>query len=168
LYPVDSAEKTNNFSLKGEINMALKPDRIELLTDVSFFMNTTAERGGVVSVVTGGSGVSMDDAGAVVAYAAAASGSKPVGVLLNDVVNIDLTRQHINWHKDEVLLGGKVTLLRQGQVTTNKTAGSPVAGADAYVGANGAIGTSSTNAVKIGQFLSAPDADGYAKLSVNI
>lgn len=148
--------------------MALKPDRIELLTDVSFFMNTTAERGGVVSVVTGGSGVSMDDAGAVVAYAAVASGAKPVGVLLNDVVNLDLTRQHINWHKDEVQLGGKVTLLRQGQVTTNRVTGSPAAGADAYVGVSGLVGTSSTNAVKIGQFLSTTDSDGYAKLSVNI
>ena len=60
--------------------MALKSDRIELLTDVSFFMNTTATRGGVVSVnvATSGLGVSMDDANAVVAYAAAASGSLPV------------------------------------------------------------------------------------------
>ena len=148
--------------------MALKPDRIELLTDVSFFMNTTAERGGVASVVTGASGVAMDDATAVVAYAAVASGAKPIGVLLNDVVNIDLTRQHINWHKDEVQLGGKVTLLRQGQVTTNKVTGSPAAGVDAYVGASGLVGTSSTNAVKIGTFLSSVDADGYAKLSVNL
>jgi len=148
--------------------MALKPDRIELLTDVSFFMNSTAERGGVACVSTGGSGISMDDANAVVAYAATVSGSKPVGVLLNDVVNIDLTRQHINWHKDEVQLGGKVTLLRNGQVTTNKVTGSPAAGVDAYVGVSGLIGTSSTNSVKIGQFLSAVDADGYAKVSVNL
>ena len=150
--------------------MALKSDRIELLTDVSFFMNTTATRGGVVSVnvATSGVGVSMDDANAVVAYAAAASGSLPVGILLNDVVNIDLTKQHINWHKDEVQVGGKVTILRNGQVTTNFLAGTPSAGAKAYVGANGTIGTSSTNAVEIGQFLSATDADGYAKVSVNL
>ena len=150
--------------------MALKSDRIELLTDVSFFMNTTATRGGVVSVnvATSGLGVSMDDANAVVAYAAAASGSLPVGILLNDVVNIDLTKQHINWHKDEVQVGGKVTLLRNGQVTTNFLAGTPGAGAKAYVGASGNISTSSTNAVEIGQFLSATDADGYAKVSVNL
>lgn len=152
--------------------MALKPDRVELLTDVSFFMNTTAERGGVVSVVTAtsGVGVSMDDANAVVAYASVASGAKPVGVLLNDVVNLDLTRQHINWHKDETQVGGKVTVLRQGQVTTNMlVAGTtPSAGADAYVGVSGLIGTSSTNAVKIGQFLSAKDTDGYVKVSVNL
>jgi hypothetical protein len=150
--------------------MALKPDRVELLTDVSFFMNTTAERGGVVSVVTAGSGVSMDDASAVVGYAATVSGSKPVGVLLNDVVDLDLTRQHINWYRDEVQKGGKVTVLRQGQVTTNRlvSAATPSAGDDAYVGVSGLIGTSSTNSVKIGQFLSSKDADGYAKVSVNL
>lgn len=150
--------------------MALKPDRVELLTDISFFMNTTAERGGVVSAVApGGSGVSMDDASAVAAYAASASGAAPLGVLLNDVVNIDLTRQHINWHKDEVQLGGKVTVLRQGQVTTNLVAGSPAAGADAYVANSGYISTvQAAGAVKIGQFLSATDSDGYAKVSVNL
>lgn len=150
--------------------MALKSDRIELLTDISFFMATTAERGGVVSAVTSGSGVSMDDANAVVAYAAAASGAKPVGVLLNDVVDLDLTRQHINWHKDEVQVGGKVTVLRQGQVTTNLLVSgiTPGVGDPAYVGNSGLIGTSSTNAVQIGSFLSGKDADGYAKVSVNI
>jgi hypothetical protein len=150
--------------------MALKSDRIELLTDISYFMNTTAERGGVVSAVTSGSGVSMDDANAVVAYADNASGAKPLGVLLNDVVDLDLTRQHINWHKDEMQVGGKVTILRQGQVTTNLlVAGiTPSAGAPAYVGNSGLIGTSSTNAVQVGSFLSGKDADGYAKVSVNI
>jgi len=148
--------------------MALKPDRIEHLTDISFFMNTTAERGGVASVVTGGVGVSMDDADAVVAYATAASGAKPMGVLLNDVVNLDLTRQHINWHKDEMQVGGKVTLLRVGQVTTNLVNGNPSAGDPAYVGPSGTVSTTSTNAVKIGTFLSGKDADGYAKVSVNI
>ena len=150
--------------------MALKPDRIELLTDISFFSNAVSERGGVVSAVTSGSGVAMDDANAVAAYAAVASGAKPLGVLLNDVVNLDLTRQHINWHKDEVQLGGKVSLLRQGQVTTNMlvAAITPAAGVDAYVGASGLIGTSSTNSVKIGTFLGSKDSDGYVKLSVNI
>jgi hypothetical protein len=112
----------------------------------------------------------MDDANAVVAYAAVASGAKPVGLLLNDVVNLDLTRQHINWHKDETQVGGKVTVLRVGQVTTNMlvVGSTPSAGADAYVGANGLIGTSSTNAVRVGQFLSAKDTDGYVKVSVNL
>lgn len=151
--------------------MALKPDRVELLTDVSFFMNTVAERGGVASVVTAtsGVGVSMDDANAVVQYAAVASGAKPVGVLLNDVVDYDLTRQHINWYRDEVQKGGKVTLLRNGQVTTNSIVASdvPAAGDSAYVGASGMLTTSNVGA-KVGQFLSSKDTDGYAKVSVNL
>lgn len=147
--------------------MALKPDRIEHLTDISFFMNTTAERGGVVSFVSGGVGAAMDDADAVVEYAVANTGA-PAGVLLNDVVNLDLTRQHINWHKDEVQIGGKVTLLRVGQVTTDLVDGTPVAGDAAYVGPSGLISTSSSGATQIGTFLSSVDSDGYAKVSVNI
>ena len=151
--------------------MALKSDRIEAYTDISFFCNdAAAERGGVVVFSTLGSGVSMDDGNAVVTYAADQSGKVPAGLLLNDVVSLDLTRQHINWHKDETQVGCKVTLLRQGQATTNMlVAGTtPAPGSDAYVGANGLIGTSSTNAVKIGQFLSAKDSDGYVKVSVNL
>lgn len=148
--------------------MALKPDRIELSTDISFFMETTGDRGGVASIVSGGTGSSMDDGDAVVGYYVAATG-KPVGVLLNDVVDLDLTRQHINWYKDEVQKGGKVTLLRQGQVVTNMLvpAITPSAGDPAYVGPSGLIDTASTGD-QIGQFLSAKDSDGYVKVSVNI
>jgi hypothetical protein len=150
--------------------MALKPDRIEAYTDISFFMNEVAERGGVVVHLTSGSGVSMDDASAVVEYAADQSGTVPAGLLLNDVVNIDLTRQHINWHKDEVQVGSKVTVLRQGQVTTDMVASgvAPSAGDDAYYSANGLLTTNATNSVKVGRFLSAKDADGYVKVDINI
>jgi hypothetical protein len=117
----------------------------------------------------------MDDSNAVVSYAATTSGCKPVGVLLNDVVNLDLTRQHINWHKDEVQVGGKVTLLQVGQVTTNLVTGTPSAGAAAYVGASGyfsasapADGTTEDAVYKVGRFLSSKDADGYVKVAVNI
>ena len=150
--------------------MALKPDRIELQTDVSFFVTGTPKRGGIASISSGGSGVSMDDSAAVVSYAAVASGSKPVGLLLNDVVDLDLTRQHINWHKDEVQTGGKVTLLQVGQVTTNMVDGSPSAGDVAYVAASGYIGNDADggNNAAVGRFLSGKDADGYAKVAVNI
>jgi hypothetical protein len=150
--------------------MALKPDRIESYTDISFFCNSVAERGGIVVHVTSGNGVSMDDAGAVVAYPTANTGTKPAGLLLNDVVNLDLTRQHINWHKDEVQLGSKVTLLRQGQVSTNMVASgvTPAAGADAYYDNVGMLTTASTNSVKVGRFLSGKDADGYVKVDINI
>ena len=150
--------------------MALKPDRIEAYTDISFFMNEVGERGGVVVHSTSGSGVSMDDPNAVVEYAASPSGKSPAGLLLNDVVNLDLTRQHINWHKDEVQVGSKVTLLRQGQVTTNVVVtGLDISAGDvAYFGAEGALTTVSTNSTQVGRFLSDYDADGYVKVDINI
>lgn len=158
--------------------MALKPDRIETQTDVSFFMNnatsSTIERGGIASISSGGSGVAMDDASALVAYATEGSGAKPVGVLLNDVVNLDLTRQHINWHKDEVQGGGKVTLLQVGQVTTDKVTGSVSAGEPAFVGASGLFTATAPTDVdselaqhRVGTFLSSADSDGYVKVAVN-
>lgn len=149
--------------------MALKPDRIESLVDISFFMNEAQTRGGIATLSTGGSGVAMDDSAAVVTYAASASGAVPMGILLNDVVDIDLTRQHINFHKDEVPVGNKVTLLRAGQVTTDKIDGTPSAGDSAYVSVSGLLSdTQASGAVKVGTFLSSKDADGFAKVSVNI
>jgi len=149
--------------------MALKPHRVESYTDVSYFMNTTGTRGGIVIHNTAGSGTALDDGNAVVMYpTGVVSGTKPAGLLLNDVVNLDLTRQHINWYRDEIQVGGKVTLLRQGQVVTDLVTGSPTVGADAYYNAYGLLTTTSTNSVKVGRFLSVKDADGFIKVDINI
>lgn len=158
--------------------MALKGDRYELQTDVSFFMNEVAERGGVVTLASTStpSGAAMDSAANVVTYVANPSGKVAIGILLNDMVNLDLTRQHINWHKDEIQKGGKVTVLRKGYVLTNKisTSGTPAAGDKAYVADSGLISTSAraitldAGAVAIGRFLTAKDADGYAKVEINL
>lgn len=149
--------------------MALKPDRHELQTDISYFINETASRGVCVSISTGGSGAAMDDSSALLTVAADASGSLPFGILLNDVVNLDQTRQHINWFKDEVQQGGKVTVLRKGWVVTDQISGTPTAGATAYLADSGKISaTQEAGANVIGQFLSIKDADGYAKVEVNL
>ncbi len=146
--------------------MALKPDRVEHLTDLSFFMDEIGTRGQIVTHSSDGSGASMDDANAKV-IKATATGQNPAGLLLNDVVDIDLTRQHINFAKDEVQKGGKVLLLRRGTVVTDNVAGTPAAGAKAYFTTDAKI-TSAAGSVQIGRFLSAEDADGYAKVEINI
>jgi hypothetical protein len=158
--------------------MALKSDRYEFQTDVSFFMNEVAERGGVVTLASTStpSGSAMDSSVNVVTYVANPSGKVPIGILLNDMVNLDLTRQHINWHKNEIQKGGKVTILRKGYVVTNRISGTgtPVAGDAAYVADSGLISTSTrgvaldAGAVKIGRFLTAKDSDGYAKVEINL
>jgi len=155
--------------------MALKADRNELDVDISFFYNAgTAERGGVVALSSAGSGAAMDQAGAKVAYTAAANDVIPVGVLLNDVVNLDLTRQHINWHKDEVQKGGKVAILKKGYVVTNMITGTPTAGALAYLddatAGNLTIKSQvdSTEYIHVGRWMSTKDEDGYAKVEINL
>lgn len=150
--------------------MALKPDRHEDATDLSFFMNVTAERGIIVVHDTTGSGAGMDDStNNVVIPTGGVSGTQPAGLLLNDVVNNDLTRLHLNAHKDEVQLGGKVLLLRRGWVVTNKVTGTITAGKPAYYNTSGVLQpTDPTNGVRVGRFLTKADADGYAKVEINI
>lgn len=150
--------------------MALKSDRFEFATDISFFMNETATRGGVVSLSTGGSGAAMDQSQALVTYAATPSGKMPVGILLNDMVNLDLTRQHLNQYKNEVQKGSKVTILRKGYVVTSNIQGTPAAGDSVYVAHSGNVANSDVigGGSVIGRFLSSKDQDGYAKVEINL
>lgn len=159
--------------------MGLKTDRNEHLTEISFFMNEVAERGGVACISTLGSGGSMDQSQALVTYAANPVGRIPVGILLNDMVNIDQTRQKLNLHKNEVQMGGKVTLLRGGHVVTNRIVPGTlvVAGQPAYLGPSGYLqitqGTQSglpyePSNPTIGYFASVKDEDGYAKVMLKL
>ena len=155
--------------------MALKGDRYEGVTDISFFMNATATRGGIVCLSAGGSGAALDQGAALLTYHATASGQMPMGVLLNDVVNIDQTRQHINFHKNEVQKGGKVTVLKQGWVVTSNIypGVSPAAGDIAYVSHSGNLTNTAAAATvnagqAVGRFLSSKDEDGYCKVEVNL
>lgn len=156
--------------------MALKADRYEESTDISYFMTAaTGDRGGVVCLdLLSASGAALDQGDNTVSYQAAATTDVPVGILLNDVVNKDLTRTHLNQYKDEVQLGGKVTVLTRGWVVTNKVTGTPAAGDLAYASETiGEISTVAADAeasgnLAIGRFMSAKDADGYAKVYVNL
>ena len=154
--------------------MALKADRHELDVDISFFMNETAEKGQIVSISTAGSGAAMDQAGALVSIQGADGSVIPVGVLLNDVVDLDLTRQHINFHKDEVQKGGKVSILKKGYVVTDQIEGTPTAGAlafmdDADTGKFAvAASVDDTEYTAVGRFMSTKDEDGYCKVEVNL
>lgn len=147
--------------------MALKSDRFELQTDISFFYNAAATaRGCLVSHGgTAGTGASMDQG---VNLCAKSTSAAPLGILLNDVVDKDLTRTHLNQYKNEVQKGGKVTILRKGYVVTNNITGAPGAGDVAYQCETTAGNVASSGTNVVGSFLSAQDADGYAKVEVNL
>jgi hypothetical protein len=152
--------------------MALRPDRNEVVTDISFFMDEVAERGIVVVQSTQGSGAAMDDSNAAVKIGAFAdrASDDPVGILLNDVVNLDLTRQHINFAKDEVQKGGKITALRIGFVVTDQISGSITQGDPCHFMGAGQLcsATANSDSAVIGRWLSKKDADGFAKVAINI
>ena len=161
--------------------MALKGDRYELYVDISNFGNSVMTRGGVVCYQTIGSGGAMDQSQALVQYAGASSGNIPAGLLLNDMVSIDLTRQHINWYQDQIIIGGKVTLGKKGYWVTNNL----TQGAAAIAAGDVAVLTSSGNIMNVtaaaalttlnkavnpivGRFMSSLDEDGYAKVQIDI
>lgn len=156
--------------------MGLKTDRIHIDSQIDFFMNETAERGGIVCMSTVGSGAAMDQAEQLATYAANPSGEATLGVLMCDVVNLDLTRQHENWHKEEVQKGGKVTIWNKCTVVTDMIypGVTPTAGQRAYVAHSGyianskVVGDSSTADPVVGRFQSTKDEDGYCKISVNV
>ena len=151
--------------------MALKGDRQVILQDISYFMNQTAERGGVAVISTVGSGAAMDSAIQLVQYSTSSSAVKAIGVLLNDVVDIDLTRFHLNQHKDEVQKGSKVTLLKIGSITTDYLAsGITVAGGNtAYVGAEGRFtNVPPGGGETVGRFDTKVDSEGFCRISVSI
>lgn len=164
--------------------MALKPDRVIMAgdTDISFFCNQTNEKGSVMVLSAGGSGASMDDSAALVIRPSTvyASGQTPLGILLCDVVSGDLTKTHLNQHKDEVQVGSKVTLAKRGVLVTNVISGTVTAGQGAYASAtasgalcsladNNALLTATPGTIKkVGTWLSGKDADGFAKVAINL
>jgi hypothetical protein len=160
--------------------MALKSHRIHNDSTIEHFMSATAERGGIVSLSsTTSSGTAMDQAANTVAYVAEPSGVEPRGILMCTVVDEDLTRVHRNWHKEEVQVGGKVTVWTQGTVTTDRIypGQTPAAGDAAYVGHSGFIANSDVASDsgpdasadrKVGRFITGKDEDGYAKVQINL
>lgn len=151
--------------------MALLAHRKHVDSRIDFFMNETAERGGVVSFSTAGSGEANDQGGQLATYAASPSGKVPIGILMNDIVNLDLTRQHLNWYKDEVQKNSKVTIWEKGEVLTNMIQPGITVGAGdrAWLHASGYVAnTGFLGGPVVGKFMSTKDENGFAKLEVNL
>ncbi len=169
--------------------MALKPDRNILEDDISFFyasslLNTSTDSRGGVVVATGTAGTSpsgsaMDQSDNQATYVAVPSGYSPLGMMLVDVVNIDLTRQILNPYKSEAQVGDKIVLMRKGWAVTNSldsTTGTITQGAGAFCGPSGNLtadagdeGSDGWNEFpRVGTFMSKVDEDGYAKVYIDV
>lgn len=141
-----------------------------LHTDVTWYMDETGDPGTAVWISTVGSGAALDQSQALVTHAGNPTGQMVLGVLLNEMVDIDQTKQHINWHKDQVQKGGKVSVMTQGWVVTDKLHDAPTAGANAFVTNSGHFITTAGEGgnILVGRFLSGKDEDGYAKIEINL
>ncbi len=155
--------------------MALKGDRTIIETDITQTVASVASRGVVLCYATTGSGAALGDTAGGVDLYASASGKVVAGLLLNDVVNVDETRYHRNFHKLEQLITERSTLLRKGRVVTDQVANvTIVAGDTAYLTSNGQLtnAVSSTGGLvatpKVGKFASKRDQDGFAAVDVNL
>lgn len=149
--------------------MALKPDREEFYYDIRYYMDEVAERGGIVSLQTAGSGGYPGDNNNVVTYAANPAGRTPVGLLLYDVVDYDPTRSHGNPYRMQVLKNSKVAITKSGWGTTNMIASgiNPLGGEPGYLGPSGLI-TTAAGTARVGTFLTAKDQDGFAAFQVEL
>lgn len=156
--------------------MALKGQRQEFQTDLSSICNSVVSKGTMMfwSRTPGGSGIDLDDSNNIVNFLTGnTSGNFVAGMILNNFVNIDVTRQHLNFQKDELLIGSHCTLLRQGWVVTNGiVAGtSPLPGDPVYVAYSGLLTNFSNvgNYVQVhGEWMGGLDPNGYAKVAIHL
>jgi hypothetical protein len=157
--------------------MALKGSRHEAIETNLYRMNETAEAGIGVWLSTGGSGIGLDSvAQLATGNGTPVSGTRFLGMLMCDVVNIDQTKQHINWHKDEVQQGSPVRILRDGWAVTNRIypGVDPAAGDSAYISHSGFFTNSdpitddTETDYHVGFFETSEDEDGYATIYVKL
>lgn len=154
--------------------MALKGQRVLLETDITMTCASVTNRGPILMMLTSGSGVVLGDSAGSAQLANSPSGLTVAGLLLNDVVNIDQTRYHRNFQKDETLINERCNILRKGRVTTDQVVPgvSPTVGQTAYVAASGLLtnvfdaGGGIVATPKIGQFRGTKDEVGFVTVDV--
>jgi hypothetical protein len=150
--------------------MALKGNRkYDEGTEILYVMNEAAEAG--IIVVAGSSGTGMPGDANNVAQVPTTVSGLPVGLLVTDVVSIDLSRHaHLaRNHRDEVPIGSPVTLVRDGWVVTDRLQSgvSPTPGQTAYFNSSGFF-TNVAGSASVGQFLGQPTSDGYVRVDITL
>lgn len=154
--------------------MALLPDRLIEMSFGDKILNDVAAKGVFLCYSTAGSGAGMGSAAGYVQLAAAPSGLKVAGGLLQDFVDIDETLQHRNFHKEQMVIGDFADVARRGYFTTDKISGTPAVGDKAYLTTNGNVTptVSATGGVVatplVGEFGTTKDSNGFARVNFNL
>lgn len=146
--------------------MALGPNRQQFETRIRYAVNAVAERGGIV--------VASTTAGEA-EYATTPTGTSvlPLGILLDDIEDLNYDRHPEYLQRNVVDVGSVVGIANRGEYQTNLVVGSPTQGQIAYLHQSGYISaTRLTDGVNpapiVGRFLTAKDANGYATVYVDL
>jgi len=140
---------------------------------VKHFMNEVAEKGIVVTRKSGSTGSGLPgDAQNIVEVPAASGNGDAIGILLTDVVDIDVTRFcHIGRsHRSETTPCNPVEIMDKGEVYTNMLAdgATPAAGDDAYYTEGGLLTDDSGEFGPIGKFEGPVQSNGYVVVKVDL
>ncbi len=146
--------------------MALSPSRQIFQSNVDYSLNQIAERGVICSINAG-----TTPNGEVVV--ATGVGVTPIGLLLDDVEDLNFDRHGEYRQRNVVDIGSVVGLAQECEILTDQLTGTPVAGNTAYLGINGTVSPTltfdnTTVSPIVGKFLSAANANGFAKVRIDI
>ena len=145
-------------------------------TTMDYVLNRAAEAGTVV-VASGTAGLVAVVSDTELA-AGDGSGIYPVGVLLNtrEEFNYAKELERVQYDTDDI--GTVVTLLRRGELNTNlllENGGSIIPGMPAYLAQDGKIGNANlapsgalSDGQRVGQWMTAVDADGFAQVRIEL
>lgn len=154
--------------------MSLRPDRIVLETDISHSLSDVTNKGVGLVYQNTGSGVALGTYQGTLHLASNPSGLRFAGILLQDFVNVDETRFHINWNREQQQIGDNADVAVKGWLVTDQVVGAPVEGSKAYLTANGQFtptvsATGGLAATPLaGEFGSEIDESGFAKIKINL
>lgn len=154
--------------------MALKPHRNygrAAGSITKWFMNEVAEAGIIVVVDTTGTGSGLPGDSKNVAKVPTSGGGEALGVLMTDVVDIDVSKfPHLaRNHKNETTVCNPVEVMAEGVVHTNKlaTGVTPSVGDDAYFTTGGEF-TNVAGFGPVGKFEGVKQSDGYIVVKVHV
>lgn len=149
--------------------MALAPSRQVFQTNIKYALNEVAERGKIASILPG-----TTAAGEVTTSVVPTGvGVRAVGILLDDVEDLNFDRHGEYRQRNVVDIGSVVGLAVKGDFETDQITGTPVAGNPAFLNVNGTISptqlTDGNNpAPQVGWFQSAPNANGFASVHIDL
>lgn len=151
--------------------MALAPNRQPILgaEDVRHALPEVAERGKILCHT------STTAAGEVTGLATPTGvGVAPLGLLLFDVESMNYDRHGEYRQRDVVDVGSVIAVATKGEYETDLIVGTPSAGDTAYLAASGYVSPTQlgpnggTAAPVVGKFRSATNANGFARLYVDL